>query len=289
MDSLRARRFLRVSHRFLVIVLLCMSVSFARAQTIVNAGFEEGPVVTPAEPIAPIAPGSGALPGWTVIGGGVNAIDQGYWAPKYGSRSLMLSGASGPGGIEQGIATAAGQRYQLVFWMSGDPFSAPVIKHLRVNAAAEQTDFTFDSSPAWHWDMAWAPRLLEFTATANTTTIRFTSLDPEPWGPAIDSVTVAPLGDPPPQALPLALGPVRPDPVVEGAFVSFALPAAGRVRLSVLDLRGRVMSQVVEADYGAGAHTVPLPVPALGSRPGVLFVVLDTPTGRRVRRCTLLR
>ncbi|MEY4374179.1 MAG: hypothetical protein RL760_345 [Candidatus Eisenbacteria bacterium] len=289
MESL-LRRVSRVMRpRALAVVLLCVVASFARAQTIVNAGFEDGPAVTPVEPIVPIAPGSLALSGWTVVGGSVNVIDQGYWAPKFGSRSLMLSGATGPGGIEQAIATTVGQRYQLAFWLSGDPLSPPVLKHLRASAADVQQTFEFDSSPAWHWDMAWSARTLEFTATATTTTIRFTSLDPEPWGPAIDSVTVTPLGEPPAPVASLALGPVRPDPVVADAAITFTMPSPGRVRLSVHDLRGRLVSRVVEADHDAGEHTIPLPMSALGSSPGVLFVVLETPAGRRIRRCTLLR
>jgi hypothetical protein len=173
--------------------------------------------------------------------------------------------------------------------MSGDPLSPPVIKHLRVSAAATQQDFAFDSSPAWHWDMAWSARQLEFTATATTTTIRFASLDLEPWGPAIDSVIVYPLGDPPPPVTPLALEPLRPDPVVDGATLRFAVPRAGRARVSLYDLRGRLVSRLFDADIPPGVQSVVLPANAFGDEPGVLFLVLDTPDGRRVRRCTRLR
>ncbi len=261
----------------------------ARAQTIVNPSFESGPVVTPSQPIVPVLSGSDALTGWTVVSGSVNVIEQGYWAPWSGARSLMLSGASGPGAIEQTIATLPGQRYALGFGISGDPLSPPVIKHLRVSAAATQQDVTFDSSPAWHWDMAWSARTLEFTATGPTTTIRFASLDPEPWGPAIDSVTVTVVGDPPAPVTPLALEPLRPDPVVDGATLSFALPRPGRARVSLYDLRGRLLSRLFDADTPAGVTSVVLPGDAFGREPGVRFLVLDTPDGRRVRRCTRLR
>ena len=260
-----------------------------QAQTIVNAGFEAGPAVSPATPIVPVLVGETTLTGWAVVGGGVNVIDQGYWAPQSGSRSLMLSGAAGPGGIEQTIATIVGQRYALGFWLSGDPLSPPVIKHLRVTAGTQSADFAFDSSPAWHWDMAWSPQTFTFTATAATTPIRFASLDPEPWGPTIDSVSVVPAGDPPPPVTPLALGAVQPDPVTDVSTIAYTLPEPGRVRLSVYDLRGRLLSRLRDADTSAGPHVVPLPGAALGTQPGVLFVVLETPSGRRVRRCTLLR
>lgn len=272
-----------------VLIAFMMGAEVARAQTIVNPSFERGPTMIPSQPIVPVLSGSDSLPGWTVVSGSVNVIDQGYWAPWSGTRSLMLSGASGPGAIEQTIATTPGQRYALGFGISGDPLSPPVIKHLRVSVAESQQDVAFDSSPAWHWDMAWSPRTLEFTATGSATTIRFASLDPEPWGPAIDSVTVSMVGDPPPPVTPLALEPLRPDPVIDGTTLSFASPRAGHARVSLYDLHGRLVSRLFDADIPAGVQSIVLPGAAFGRESGVLFVVLDTPDGRRVRRCTRLR
>ena len=71
---------------------------------------------------------------------------------------------------------APGATYRLTFWVSGEPFSSPTIKHLRVNAGPVQQDYTFDDTPAWHWDMAWAPHTFDFTATTATSTVRFAGL-----------------------------------------------------------------------------------------------------------------
>lgn len=70
--------------------------------------------------------GSTVVPGWTV------------------------STSTVPGSIQQTFASAPGATYRLTFWVSGEPFSSPTIKHVRVSAGPVLQDYTLDNTPAWH-------------------------------------------------------------------------------------------------------------------------------------------
>jgi choice-of-anchor C domain-containing protein len=282
----------RTSARLLLACALVMGACASSWAGIVrNGGFELGPALVPATSIGFVPVASDSLVEWRVQGGGVNVVGTTYWAAYEGVRSLLLSGASGPGGLEQTLVTEPGATYRLEFGLSGDPFAAPVVKHLRVGLGAVTQDVSFDSSPAWHWNMAWADHAFTFTADAATTTLRFTALDPEPWGgPALDSVRVTLVEAPPPPPPTLALGRLAPDPVVGDATFTFSLHRAGHVRLAVFDLRGRRVATLIEGDRDAGEQpTTHLSAISLGVEPGVFHLVLDAPEGRRVRRFVLLR
>ena len=57
--------------------------------------------------------------------------------------------------------------------------------------------------------------------------------------------------------LELAFAPVSPNPVLDVAALSFALPRPGRVRLEVLDVNGRRVARVAEGEFTAGRHVMP--------------------------------
>ena len=219
------------------------------AQALTNGNFEDGPVIPLTSPILTVSVGGTALPGWTVVGGAIAIVTDNYWVPLSGSRSVNLSdnstgGTSNAGGsIQQAIASDAGATYRLTFWISGEPFTAPTLKHLRVNAGPVQQDYTFDNTLAWHWDMDWRPYSLDFTANSPSSTIRFASMDVSRWGPAIDSakvelVSAGVTGNPA-----LSFARVSPDPVRATGRLSFALPAAGHARLTIVDLQGRALAR----------------------------------------------
>jgi len=88
----------------------------------------------------------------------------------------------------------------------------------------------------------------------------------------------------------LALAVPVPNPARGALRFSFDLPRAMRVRLDVLDVRGRVVAVLAEGDFGAGSHSRVWDSSASGSRAsGLYFVRLETPEGRLVRRATVLR
>lgn len=271
----------------LALAIAC-HVAPVHAQMLANGNFEAGPAIPLASPIFAVAPGGTALTGWSVVVGAVNIVTDNYWVPLSGTRSVVLSNANGAGAIQQSFATALGAVYRLTFWMSGEPFSAPQFKHVRVNAGPVQQDFAFDNTPAWHWDMAWEQHTLDFTANASTTSLRFTSLDATAWGPAIDSVKVELVSASVPTSPRLALARIAPDPLRTNARLEFSLAQTGPVHLAVFDVQGRSLVTLADGTYAAGTHAVTLSAASLGGRPGLYMAVLDTPQGRRVRRFTVL-
>lgn len=266
----------------------------ARADVLANGNFEEGPAMPPATPIFAVATGQSALTGWTVSSGVVCIISDGYWVPLSGHRSVELSdGRPGststvPGSIEQSFASAPGAVYRLTFWLSGEPFSSPTIKHLRVNAGATVQDHAFDTTPAWHWDMAWTLRTLDFTAAGPTTTVKLSSLDASPWGPAIDSMKVELVSAGVSSAQSLAFAPVSPDPVRASGRMAFTLAAPGNARLAVYDLQGRERARLADGAFGAGPHSLEFSPHAWGARPGLYLAVLQVGERTLVRRFTVL-
>ncbi len=281
------RHSLRGAAVVLALVLACLA-SPVCAQVLANGNFENGPVIPLASPIFAVAPGGSALSGWNVVVGAVAIVTDNYWVPLSGTRSVVLSNASGGGAIEQTFASAPGATYRLTFWMSGEPFSAPTLKHMRVNAGATQQDFVFDNTPAWHWDMAWQQHTLDFPASGAATTVRFTSLETTAWGPAVDSMKVELLTAGVAPGASLALSRVTPDPLRTSGRLEFSLPTAGHARLVVYDVQGRAIVTLADDTFAAGTHAVALSATALSARPGLYLAVLDTPQGRRVRRFTVL-
>jgi len=271
-----------------VLVVALLGAVPARAQVLANGNFEDGPEMAPANPVLTLSAGSTALPGWTVASGAVAIVTDGYWVPLSGHRSVALA-SGGPGSIEQAFASSPGAVYRLTFWISGEPFSTPTIKHLRVTAGATVQDFTFDVTPAWHWDMAWAQHTLDFTATGSTTTLRLASLDASAWGPAVDSAKVELVSAGVGGAPGLSLAPVAPDPVREHGRVSFTLPATGAARLAVYDVQGRERLRLADGVYAAGRHEFSFEASAWNASPGLYLAVLDAAGTRQVRRFTLLQ
>jgi choice-of-anchor C domain-containing protein len=235
-----------------------------------------------------VAPGNDSLSGWTVTGGAINIVTDNYWVPLSGHRSIVLS-SSGPGAIEQSISTAPGAVYRLTFWVSGEPFSSPTIKHVRLTAGASTQDQTYDVTDAWHWDMAWSQRTFDFTATASTTTLRLASLDATQWGPALDSMKVELVSaGVPGGTFALAFAPVSPDPVHGAGRMAFTLAQAGHVRLAVHDIQGRQVALLANADLPAGPHGIDFSPGAWNASPGLYLATLQVGGRTIVRRFSVL-
>jgi choice-of-anchor C domain-containing protein len=256
---------------------------------VANGGFEAGPPITPAQAVQSVPPGSTALTGWGVIGGSIMIVTDSYWEPHAGHRSVALS-ATGPGGITQSFPSSAGAAYRVTFWLSGEPFSSPTVKHLHVQAGSVTRDFTFDVSPAWHWDMKWAEQTVDFTGTGSTTTLSFTSQDASSSGPAVDSVRVeSQTAGVTPASFELALAPLAPDPLRGAGRIAFTLPSAQVVRLSVFDVQGREIDVLARGVLEAGPHELAFSPRGAGARSGLYFLVLRADERALVRRFTVIQ
>ena len=106
----------------------------ANAVPFVNGSFETGPATTR---FTTLDPGSTAMTGWTVGGGGVDYIG-GYWNAQNGSRSVDLSGGA-PGSISQTFDTIAGQGYTVTFYLSGNGDNGVGPRTASVNATGSAT------------------------------------------------------------------------------------------------------------------------------------------------------
>jgi choice-of-anchor C domain-containing protein len=250
----------------------------ARANDIANGSVENGS--DPGPSLMALSSGSNAITSWTVSRGDVRYI-AGYWSAEDGGRSVALNGTTA-GGIAQTFATQPNAVYLVSFYLSGDPFTTPAIKHVRVAAAGASSDFSFDVTPAWDWSMGWTLETWTFTATSSSTTLELYSLDDGSSGPAIDNVTVTlqsslSVGS----GTDFALDPIVPNPAAHGhARFGYFVPRTAPLRLSLFDLTGREVAVVADGIHDPGPYHRDWT--AKGIEPGLYFVRLWTP-GRVIR------
>lgn len=269
----------------LLVIPASLTVRSVGADMIVNGGFETGPTMPTGT--MEMGLGSTAISGWTVSSGTVDYYNSTFWECADGDRSVGLNGDQ-PGAISQSFATSAGNVYSVSFWMAGEPFTTPVIKHLRVSAAGQSADYSFDSAPSWHWAMGWQHHTFNFAATSSSTAIQFQSLDAGTDSPVVDNVSIglAPAGVDQPESAGLWLAAPRPNPVHARARFEYSLPVAGQATLAVLDLSGRTVATLASGWHAAGVHSADW-VAAVGARAaGVYFLRLESRAGVRTTRFT---
>ncbi len=189
--------------------LLATATSAAQANLLVNGSFEDGP--SPGTTFVNLTGGSTVVTGWTVTGSTIDYVG-GLWVASDGSRSIDLDGSVGSpythGGVAQTFATTPGARYEVRFDLASNPYNLPTLKPMRVAAAGQSQDFSFDFSGHSVTDMGWLAQTWTFSAVATTTTLEFSSLTQAPhvgWGAALDHVSVTTVPEPS-AALMLALG-----------------------------------------------------------------------------------
>ena len=71
------------------------------------------------------------------------------------------------------------------------------------------------------------------------------------------------------------------------ATVSFLLPSAAHTRVGVLDVQGREVALLVDADLPAGPHQTLVPAGVLS--PGLYFLSLRVPGQELTRRLMVIR
>jgi len=155
-----------------------------------NGNFESGPSST--VPYYQLAAGSTEIPGWTLHDGGIDYIRSDFWLPAEGQRSIDLS-AQSAGRISQSFATTPCRAYQVDFSLAGNPYDGASVKQLRVEAAGQSQDYTFDVTGRYGSNMGWERRSFRFVANSSTTTLSFRSLASDNGGPALDGISVTAL------------------------------------------------------------------------------------------------
>jgi len=259
----------------------------ARANMLVNGSFENGPALPSGK--TTLTAGSTAMPGWTVSAGSIEIVNLVHWQAADLGRSLGLNGTEA-GAVAQVFATATGGVYDVSFWISGEPGTLPLVKNLRVSAAGQSADFSFDSEHIWEWAMGWELKTWSFTAAGSSTELEFRSLDAGAASPALDHVTVTgPTVGVGEAIAGLRLEAPRPNPARGRVSIECSLPRAGRAEVAVLDLQGRVVAALAEGELPAGRHAFAWDAAARGAEPGLYFVRLTTRDATRTRRIALVR
>jgi thermitase len=83
-----------------------------------------------------------------------------------------------------------------------------------------------------------------------------------------------------------------PNPFAAGTTIAFTLPASAPVRLRLYDAGGRMVRELVRANFPPGRHAILWDGIAADGRPaqsGIYFASLETPVGRSVRKLVLAR
>ena len=134
--------------------------------------------------------GSPGIDGWTITTGSVDIVGV-LWPASDGNRSVDLDGVSF-GGIAQAFKTEKDKKYIVTFDLAGNPHGPPAVKRMKVTAAGQSAEFSYDLLNKPHTNRGWATYSFPFTAKDKETTLEFDSLDTENgyFGPVIDNVMV---------------------------------------------------------------------------------------------------
>ena len=170
------------------ILALGFAAASAGAATIVNGSFEMG--TNPGSTFTTEAPGSTAITGWTVGGFGVDYIG-GYWQASDGVRSIDLSALSA-GSLSQTLSTVIGQKYTVSFDLSGNPENGVGSKISVVSISGSLPDIkVYNVGPSnSRENMNWQGFKYTFTAFATSSILTFASAEYNPFGPALDNVSI---------------------------------------------------------------------------------------------------
>jgi choice-of-anchor C domain-containing protein len=179
------------------LIVLGASISIeAQASLITNGSFEDTSV-DPCPSFIELPLGDTSITGWTVVETSIHYVCM-TWDASEGQKSLDLDADAGEaGGISQTFSTIPGAQYAVSFDMAGNWGAPPTIKTMRVSADGQSADFTFDITGRSAHDMGWTRHTWSFVADDSSATLEFRSLtDPSGWGPALDNVSVTPVGPP---------------------------------------------------------------------------------------------
>lgn len=186
---------MKIKNCFLVIVVMLAFFSQANATNLILNGSFEFATVNPGNSFVTLGTGDTRITHWTVTNGSIDYIG-GYWQASDGSRSIDLSGnQAGELEVSQPFNTIVGQQYLLTFDMAGNP-DRQGIKTMQVTVAGQSQDYAFDSTGKTKTNMGWMSQSFLFTATNINTTLKFTSLTTNAWGPALDNVSVTVIPEP---------------------------------------------------------------------------------------------
>ena len=177
------------------VLAVALGAATAQANLISNGSFEAG---TDPVSFTTLAAGSTAITDWTVGSGGVDYIGT-YWQAAEGVRSVDLSG-NAPGFVSQAFATILNTTYTVSFYMAGNPDDGLPVKTMTVTyglGVGDYVDFTFVQDGHTRAAMGWEYHEFTFLGTGLPTALQFASTTGDPYGSALDNVSVNAVPVPP--------------------------------------------------------------------------------------------
>jgi choice-of-anchor C domain-containing protein len=195
---------MHIRRHFVVLPAILLLISAeARANLLVNGDFSQGPIVRHLG-WKPVAKGERKIVAWHVRHNSVDYITT-YWQQPAGAvASIDMNGTATkrnespnqPGTLAQSFATEAGTAYQLTFYLSCNPAGGPTLRTMVVKVGDTQAHFVWNIQKERNTlsDMKWKRRRVAFTATADSTVLKFISTTKiGVFGPAIALVSVDPV------------------------------------------------------------------------------------------------
>jgi choice-of-anchor C domain-containing protein len=172
------------------------SPASAGVNILTNGSFELG--TYPGGAFAELGAGATNISGWSIGGGGVDWIGS-YWQPADGARSLDLNRLSA-GSVSQTFSTVAGQKYNVSFYLSGNPDGGPALKTIQIAVNGILQEISYTTGANTRENMIWVPVSFSFFADSTTETLTFLSATtgfsgnagfPGAFGPALDNAAVS--------------------------------------------------------------------------------------------------
>jgi Protein of unknown function (DUF642)/PEP-CTERM motif len=146
----------------------CVATTAPAANLFANGSFE-----TPTVSYQLLAGGSTAITGWTTVLSGVEHYNAGTGAADGAMVVDLANYVYSNGGLEQSIATLAGQRYDVNFFAGNTMSSGRDGTGLVLVTIDGGTTLEFETAVATSANYAWAERSFSFVASDSSTTIRF--------------------------------------------------------------------------------------------------------------------
>ena len=174
--------------------LLGLALVPAEAANLIQDGNFNNPVA--GNPFDTITSGNsfGAGNVWHVDSGSVDVIGDYWQTTPGGGHSVDLDGLA-PGSISQGFTAGAG-KYNLSFYLSGNPDGLPSTKEVQVSVGGTTQDFFYTLSGD-KTNMNFALEHLSFTSAGGANTLSFASQDiASPFGPVIGGVNISAVPEP---------------------------------------------------------------------------------------------
>ncbi len=136
------------------------------------------------------------LGAWMVVAGGVDLVGPSSGVAQHGGQFVDLNGNGlDPGVVEQMVPTTQGRRYDVSFYLAGNPNGLPVVKEMEVGFGDQLRRYSFDTTGKTNAALGWT--LVQFTANpdcGSSTILSLRSLVQGDKGPNVDAVSVVDAG-----------------------------------------------------------------------------------------------